>query len=104
MMGKVWCRRQLLHRKGQQHTQEEEEDCELFGLNLLGLLVSAYSSSWLFWLTFPARVSMLTLRPTGLSSCHRFLIPIATYNTARTLSALDWSAPAAAEDTADLGS
>ena len=29
-----------------------------------------------FVLTLPERVSMLTLRPTGLSSCHRFLIPI----------------------------
>lgn len=27
-------------------------------------------------LTLPERVSMLTLRPTGLSSCHRFLTPI----------------------------
>lgn len=29
------------------------------------------------FLTFPDRVSMLTLLPTGLSSCHRFLMPMA---------------------------
>lgn len=29
-------------------------------------------------LTFPESVSMLTLRPTGLSSCHKFFIPMTT--------------------------
>ena len=38
--------------------------------------------------TLPDRVSMLTLRPTGLSSCHRFLIPMAKRSSASSATPL----------------
>ena len=71
--GKVWCSFQLRPAAGCGLWNELRLGCHLCVVWVFGAVC----------LTFPARVSMLTLRPTGLSSCHRFLIPMAAYNTAR---------------------